>query len=297
MNKEELNYLNLLKEILINGEVSQDRTGVGTKSIFGTTLRFSLKDNTIPLLTTKKIFWKGVVEELLFFLRGETQTKKLEEKGVNIWKGNTSKEFIAQRGLDYLVEGDMGKGYGFQWRRFGESGAWKYGFEYLGDGIITGVDQIKNLIDSLKNDPYSRRHIVTAWNPQQLDEMVLPPCHWSFQCYVRNGELSLLWNQRSVDTFLGLPFNIASYGLLAHILANTCGLKAKEIIFNGGDTHLYSNTIEQCYEQMSREPFEFPKLNINSDLRDIEDIENLNFNNFDLINYQSHPAIKAVMAV
>lgn len=287
MNFEELKYLELIDELIKNGDESLDRTGTGTKSLFGKQLKFSLEDNTLPLLTTKKVFFRGVVEELLFFLRGETQTKLLEEKGINIWKGNTSREFLDKKGLNYLEEGDLGKGYGFQWRSFGGSQ----------EHCINGIDQIAYLIDGIRNDPYSRRHIVTAWNPQQLDEMALPPCHWSFQMYVRNGKLSCLWNQRSVDTFLGLPFNIASYALLTHIIAKCSNLEAKEIIFNGGDVHLYNNHIEQAKIQLEREPFKFPKIKINKEIKNISDIENLEFKDFELIGYESHKTIEAKMAI
>jgi thymidylate synthase len=287
MNIQERKYLDLMQEIIDDGKEVIDRTGVGTKSIFGTQLKFSLQNDTLPLITTKKVFFRGVVEELLFFLRGETQTKILEEKGINIWKGNTSREFLDKKGLSYLEEGDLGKGYGFQWRSFGGSQ----------ENSIHGIDQIVNLIDGIKNDPSSRRHIVTAWNPQQLDEMALPPCHWSFQMYVRDGGLSCLWNQRSVDTFLGLTYNLCSYALLTHIIAKCCGLKAKEVIFNGGDTHLYLNHIDQAKLQISREPFDFPKINITKEINNINDIENLKFDDFELIGYKHHEAIKAPMAI
>jgi thymidylate synthase len=292
MNKDEQNYLDLLSKIMNEGAVKQDRTGIGTKSIFGTQLRFSLEENTLPLLTTKKMFTKGIIEELLFFIRGERDTKKLEAKGVNIWKGNTSKEFLLKRRLHHLNEGDMGKGYGVQWRNFG----YEEGFDFE-NMEVRGIDQISDLLKSLKEDPDSRRHIVTAWNPAQLDQMALPPCHILFQCYVNNGELSLMWVQRSLDTFLGIPFNIASYAILTHILAKATGLKAKELIMSGGDSHIYLNHVDQVKEQLSREPYPFPKLNIKKDISSIEDIEKLSFEDFEVIEYKSHAAIKAPMAV
>jgi len=297
MNKEEMNYLDLLSKIL-NGNERSDRTGVGTYSIFGTQLRFSLENNKIPMFTTKKMFSRGVIEELLFFLRGETDTKKLEAKGVNIWKGNTTREFLDKRGLQYLPEGDMGKGYGFQWRNFG-------GYTYENHSphywrIMStppGTDQLTKALDMIKNDPNSRKIIVSAWNPNQLDEMALEPCHCFFQFEVVNGELSCQWYQRSVDSFLGLPFNILSYAILTHMFAKASGLKAKELIFCGGNTHIYKNHIDQVKLQMSRQPYDFPTLNINKNIVSIEDMEKLSFDDFEIINYQSHSAIKADMAI
>jgi thymidylate synthase len=287
-NIEEQSYLDLLNKIITTGSSKEDRTGVGTKSIFGTQLRFSLENNKIPMLTTKKIFYRGVIEELLFFIRGETDTKILEAKGVNIWKGNTSREFLNKRGLAYLPEGNMGKGYGFQWRNFG-------GHNYTCHQ--KGVDQLSNALDLIKTDPNSRKIIISAWNPQQLDEMVLPPCHCFFQFYVNEDKLSLHWYQRSVDTFLGLPFNIASYALLTIIMAKAANLNPHEIIFSGGDTHCYLNHIDQIKLQLNRAPFDFPKIFLKKDLSSIEDIEKLSFEDFELSNYNCHPAIKAPMAI
>ena len=300
MNPQEQGYLNLLGDILVNGSTRGDRTGVGTKGIFGTQLKLSLENNVVPMLTTKKMFVKGVVEELLFLLRGETNTKLLEEKGVNIWKGNTTREFLDKRGLSHLPEGDMGKGYGFQWRRFGER------TEPLGDilGIwescphtFEGVDQLKQVIDTLKNNPTDRRIIMSAWNPQQLPEMALPPCHILTQFYVDNGKLSCQFYMRSIDTFLGLPFNLLSYAILTRIVAQTVGMEAKELIFVGGDTHIYLNHIQQVSDQLSREPYPFPTMQITKPLATVEDIETLQLSDFVFEGYQSHPAIKAEMAV
>ncbi|MCZ2224621.1 MAG: thymidylate synthase [Chitinophagales bacterium] len=304
MNQEELNYLNLLQNILDNGEEVVDRTGVGTKFIFGTQLRFSLKDNKAPLLTTKKMFTKGIIEELLFFLRGQTDTKILEAKGVNIWKGNTSREFLDKRGLYHLKEGDMGKGYGYQWRNFnGHNGE----VNYTSDELICSngfIDQIKNVIKSLRDDPFSRRHLVVAWNPAQLYEMSLPPCHWSYEFNVHpDKSLSCMFHQRSVDSFLGLPFNIMSYALLTKIIAKATNLTPREVIFIGGNTHIYLNHLEQTKEQISRTPFDFPTCEITKEIFDedlnqtVENIENLSLEDFKIEGYKSHSSIEAKMAV
>jgi len=285
MNIEEKNYQNLLENILKTGSSRDDRTGVGTISIFGTQLRFSLEDGKIPMLTTKKMFVRGVIEELLFFLRGDTDTKKLEAKGVKIWQGNTTREFLDKRGLHYLPEGDMGKMYGKQWRDWG------------GTEDKKGVDQISEVIGLLKNDPSSRRITVSALNIAELPEMCLHPCHPLFQFYVEGDKLSCLFFMRSVDMFLGFPFNILSYAILTHIIALTTGLKAKEVIFVGGDTHIYKNHIDQVTEQISREPYNFPTLKITKELNSITDIESLEFKDFVIEGYQSHPSIKAEMAI
>lgn len=296
MNSEEKKYQDLLKSILNTGSYRKDRTGVGTIGTFGTQLKFSLEDNVVPMLTTKKMFTKGVIEELLFFLRGETDTKKLEAKGINIWKGNTSREYLNGRNLYHLPEGDMGKGYGFQWRQFGgDDNKWHLGE----DGSFTkhGFDQLHKALHLIKNDPNSRKIIVSAWNPAQLHEMALEPCHCLFQFHVNDGKLSLQWYQRSVDIFLGLPFNIASYAILTIIFAKAANLKPGEIIFAGGDTHIYQNHVDQVKEQLTREPFEFPKIYIDKDILSIKDMEKLEYSDFRIENYQSHPAIKAIMAI
>lgn len=301
MNKEEQKYLDMLEDIIENGSTRQDRTGVGTRGLFGTQLRFSLEGGKIPMFTSKKLFARGVVEELLFFLRGQTDSKILESKGVNIWQGNTTREFLDNRGLKHLPEGHMGKMYGHQWRRFGAHDEVVDYESSLYESTPQGVDQIANVIHLLKTDPYSRRIVVNAWNPNDLDKMVLAPCHPLFQFYVEEGpmcrKLSCVFYMRSSDAFLGLPFNILSYAFLTHILAATVGMEAKELVFMGGDTHVYKNHMDQVREQLTREPFEFPTLKIKKNLSSIEDIEKLEFTDFEISNYQSHPAIKAPMAV
>lgn len=300
MNVEEHSYLDLLKEILHRGSKRTDRTGVGTIGIFGSKLKFSLENGKIPMLTTKKMFAKGAVEELLFFLRGETDTTKLEAKGVNIWKGNTTREFLDSRGLEDTPTGDMGLGYGFQWRNFGgKIGSNKYDAERPepSNRYYDGVDQLSSVIHTLKTNPTDRRIIISAWNPKQLPEMALPPCHMMVQFYVDDGQLSSQFYMRSIDSFLGLPFNLLSYGILTHIVAKTVGMKAKELIFVGGDTHIYQNHTNQAAEQSLRDPFQFPTLSIGKVLKTVSDIEQLQWADFKIEGYQSHPAIKAEMAV
>ena len=295
MNQEEQNYLDLLKNILDNGSDREDRTGIGTKSIFGTQLRFSLENDKIPMLTTKKMFSKGVIEELLFFLRGETDTKILENKGVKIWIGNTSREFLDKRELKYLPEGDMGKGYGFQWRKFGEQEP-----ECNNDDCridTNGVDQVAQVINTLKTNPTDRRIIISAWNPKQLNEAALPPCHMMAQFYANKNKLSCQFIMRSVDTLLGLPFNILSYAILTKIIAKAVNMEPKEIIFVGGDTHVYASHFQQAKEQISRKPFKFPTMIINKPLYAIEDIEALQLADFAITGYEHHSAIKAKMCI
>lgn len=297
INLEEAEYLMLLQNILQYGKERTDRTGVGAIGQFGTNLRFSLRNNRVPMLTTKKMFLKGVVEELLFFLRGETDTKLLESKGVNIWKGNTSREFLDKKGLKHFPEGSMGKGYGYQWRKFGaHSDELDYESRAY-ESTAQGVDQLAQVIHTLKTNPTDRRIIMSAWNPAQLDRMALPPCHMMVQFYVNDNKLSAQFYMRSVDTFLGLPFNLLSYAILTRIIAHTVGMEAEELIFVGGDTHIYKNHIEQVKEQISREPFQFPTLLIKKELKDVKDIEELKLSDFEIQGYESHPSIKADMAV
>lgn len=296
---EEYKYLHLLRQILDEGAVKGDRTGVGTMSIYGTQLKFDLSES-FPILTTKKVFFRGVVEELLWFIRGETDSKKLEAKGVNIWKGNTSREFLDKKGLPWR-EGEIGPGYGFQWRHWGKY----YNEVPVGtpENIINsrvvagGIDQLAKVVDTIRNNPNDRRIIISAWNVDQIDMMALPPCHLLMQFDVTDGYLNCMWTQRSCDTLLGIPFNIASYALLTYLIAKITNLKPGTLTFSGGDTHIYLNHIDQCKEQISRTPYPFPKLNIKKDIKILQDIENLQFEDLELVDYQSHAAIKAPMAV
>jgi len=284
-NKEEIKYLELLEEVLNLGEEKTNRTSIKTISRFGGMLRFSLENNSIPILTTKKMFYRGAIEEMLFFARGDSNTKHLEEKGINIWKGNTSREFLDKRGLYHLPEGDMGKGYGFQWRNFN------------GTDSTNGVDQLKNAIETLKTDPSNRRILISAWNPSQINECALPPCHTHFYFYSNNGYLSCQFYMRSIDMFLGLPFDLIIYGTLTHIIAKACNLKPKELVFSGGDMHIYENHIEAVKTQLNRKPYNFPKMHITKSLNSINDIESLEFKDFVIEDYISHNQIKTEMAV
>jgi thymidylate synthase len=369
MNKLDKQYQELLQVILDYGVEKKDRTGTGTKSIFGYTIRHNMKDG-FPLLTTKKMAWKTMVTELLWFLRGDTNIKYLVDNGCHIWDGDAYKRYSIIAGMSTQVEsltqeefinkiktddefakkwGELGPIYGKQWRNWmgfheGQHDILKVvnGVEQHKDYLV-GKDQIWNLINDLKTNPDSRRLMVNAWNVGELDQMVLPPCHYGFQVYTRElsreerienynskfenkievpfiklnlGDaientidialsqvniptraISLMWNQRSVDTFLGLPFNIASYGLLLEIIAKEVNMVPDELIGNLGDVHLYLNHIEQAKEQIDREPFELPKLGM--DYREGEYDKNLTDfvpDDFYLIDYQSHPAIKAPLS-
>jgi thymidylate synthase len=348
MNKLDKQYQDLLQSILDYGVEKQDRTGTGTKSIFGYTIRHNMQDG-FPVLTTKKMAWKTMVTELLWFLRGDTNIKFLVENGCHIWDGDafknycknadegtfsrkwlkleesfdgfftneeyslyTQEEFINKIKTDDEFAkkwGELGPVYGKQWR------SWENFFydcpDPDGDGFRhSEVDQISNLINDLKTNPDSRRLMVNAWNVGELDQMVLPPCHYGFQVYTRPTTreekitnpgkyraISLMWNQRSVDTFLGLPFNIASYGLLLTILAKEVNMVPDQLIGNLGDTHLYLNHIEQAKEQIGREPFELPTLNQFPTYEGSRpSIESYVVGDFTLKDYQSHPSIKAPLS-
>lgn len=274
-------YLELLKDILENGETREDRTGVGTMSVFGRQLRFNLEKG-FPAVTTKKLAWKACKSELIWFLEGSGDERRLakilhgtkDPANSTIWTGNATAPYWEPKAK---FPGDLGRVYGVQWRNWG------------------GVDQIKNLIDGIKQDPYSRRHIVSAWNVDELDDMALPPCHVMSQFSVsNNGRLSCHMYQRSVDVFLGLPFNIASYALLTHMIAQVCGLRVGELIISTGDTHIYLNHREQVEEQLTRRPYPAPTLWLNPD---ITEIDRFSMDDIQLTNYESHASIKAEMAV
>lgn len=300
-------YHDLLTDILENGESRGDRTGVGTTAVFGRQLRFNLADG-FPAITTKKLAWKSVVAELLWFIEGSGDERRLAEIThgtrdgvVTIWSPNAMAPYWTKKAK---YPGDLGRIYGVQWRywrkliqrsegsftdEFGNS------FSRTATVQIKEVDQLAVLIDGLKTKPQDRRHILSAWNPGEIDEMALPPCHILCQFYVgSNNKLSCHMYQRSVDTFLGLPFNIASYALLTHMIAHVCGLDAGELVISTGDTHIYNDHVEQVREQLSRQPYPLPKLVLN---KDVQDIDEFTLADIALEDYVSHGQIKARMAV
>jgi len=300
-------YLALLHDILETGETRDDRTGVGPIGVFGRIIRFDLRRN-FPAVTTKKLAWKACVGELLWFIEGSSDERRLaeithgtKEGNVTIWTPNALASYWKPKAK---FEGDLGRVYGVQWRHWRSinergPGTFKddFGSTYkcTGDIQVNEVDQLKDLIKGLKEDPYSRRHILSAWNVGDMDQMALPPCHVMSQFYVnKNNELSCHMYQRSVDVFLGLPFNIASYALLTHMIAQVCDLKVGELVISTGDTHIYTNHVDQVKEQMTRQPFPLPTLKLNSE---IKDIDKFTMDDIILENYQSHGPIKAEMAV
>lgn len=288
-NNEEYQYLNLIKNILENGTCEEGRNGK-TQSIFGASMRFSLKDGKIPILTTKKTAWKTCLKELLWFIRGKTNNQLLTEQGVHIWDGNSSREFLDSRGLQHYEVDELGPIYGHQWRHF--NAKWQGDcYDYTGEG----VDQLQQIIDALKDPKQrtSRRLIMTAWNPCQLDDMGLPPCHILCQFNVHDGnKLSCMMIQRSCDFFLGIPFNVASYSLLTHLIAKHCGLEAYEFVHFMGNCHLYENAIDAAKLQITRVPYSFPTVSIKQVRENINDYQ---VDDFILENYKSHDAIKVDM--
>ena len=294
MTHPEKVYLNALKDILDNGDNRPDRTGTGTRSIFGLQMRFDLTEG-FPAITTKKLAWRAVVSELLWFIEGSGDEGRLREilhgerytDKKTIWSDNASAPYWVEKRLQ-RHPGDLGRVYGVQWRR------WRKPLVRVNKVVLQNHDQLIELINGIKEDPYSRRHIITAWNPGELDLMALPPCHMMAQFYVNNGKLSCQMYQRSADMFLGVPFNIASYALFTHMIAQVCNLEVGDLIITIGDAHIYNNHVEQVKEQLKRDPLPLSTLKLNSEISvitefDMEDIE--------LIDYQSHDAIKAPMAV
>ncbi|MEP3653549.1 MAG: thymidylate synthase [Litorimonas sp.] len=261
-------YLDLLKHVMDNGVDRMDRTGTGTRGVFGHQMRFDLSEG-FPMVTTKKLHKKSIVHELIWFLAGDTNIKYLQDNGVKIWD-----EWADENG-------DLGPVYGKQWRR------------WIGpDGAV--IDQVKNVVEAIKNNPYSRRHIVSAWNPGDVDDMALPPCHCLFQFHVANGKLSCQLYQRSADIFLGVPFNIASYALLVHMMAQVCDLEVGDFVHTFGDAHIYSNHFEQVELQLSREPLPLPRLKLNPD---VKEIDGFSYEDVKIFGYKAHPHIAGKVAV
>nr|CAB3267404.1 thymidylate synthase-like [Phallusia mammillata] len=287
-NHDESKYLDLIRQIMKHGNIKGDRTGTGTKSIFGAQMRFSLRDS-FPLLTTKRVFFRGLAEELLWFIRGSTSAKELSDKNVHIWDANGSREFLDGLGLTDREEFDLGPIYGFQWRHFGAEYKTMHD-DYTGHG----VDQLQQVIDKIRNNPDDRRIIMCAWNPRDLHKMALPPCHALCQFYVCNGELSCQLYQRSGDMGLGVPFNIASYALLTCMIAHITGLKCGDFVHTLGDAHVYLNHIEPLNKQLQRKPKPFPKLRF---AREVKCIDDFTMDDFIIEDYHPHPKIAMKMAV
>lgn len=286
---DEQDYLDLMMHIKTYGTKRDDRTGTGVISSFGHQLKFSLRNNVIPLLTTKRTFWKGIAEELLWFIRGDTNSNYLKDRNIHIWDLNTTREFLDAKSLSH-DEGSIGPGYGFQWRH------WNATYETMySDYTDKGIDQLDSIIKKIKETPTDRRLVMSAWNPEQIDQMALPPCHIMCQFYVHTNtqELSLHMYQRSADMFLGVPFNIASYGLLCHIVAKCCDLKPRELTMSFGDAHIYTNHVKQVSEQCNRQAIEFPTLNI---LTKRDNISDYVIGDLQLENYNPLPGIKAQMS-
>lgn len=277
------NYLDLLKETLETGIDKDSRAGP-TRAVFGKTLRWDLQRG-FPIITTRKMGIRVAFEETMMFLRGETDTKTLEAKNINIWKGNTSREFLDNNGLDYLPEGSLGTGYSHQWRNFGGD---------MGCQTPTGVDQVANLLTGLRKDPHGRRHIITGWNPQQLDSTPLPPCHLYQQYIVNGNRLDSTFVMRSNDLYHGLPFNIMGYALLNRFFAAAMGLESGELVYFGVDAHIYKTQIPVIVQQLEREPKPLPHLLIMKDVQTLDDILSLEFTDLELVNYEPHPALDRV---
>jgi thymidylate synthase len=294
MTHPEYEYLNALKHILANGDNRPDRTGVGTKSIFGLQMRFDLTQG-FPAITTKKLAWKACKSELLWFIEGSGDENRLKEilygerytDKKTIWSDNAQADYWVKKRLQ-RHPGDLGRVYGVQWRR------WRKPLIRINKVVLQNHDQLIELINGIKDDPYSRRHIISAWNPGELDLMALPPCHMMAQFYVNNGKLSCQMYQRSADMFLGVPFNIASYALFTHMIAQVCNLEVGDLIITIGDAHIYNNHVDQVNEQLKRKPLPLPTLQLNSEVGVITEFE---MEDIELVGYESHEAIKAPMAV
>jgi thymidylate synthase len=287
-------YLDCLAHIIENGETRPDRTGTGTLSVFGLQMRFNLEDG-FPAVTTKRLAWRSVVSELLWFIEGSGDEYRLREilhgerytKKTTIWTDNAQADYWVNKRLQ-RHPGDLGRVYGVQWRR------WRKPLVRINKVVLQNHDQLLELIAGIKSDPYSRRHIITAWNPGELDLMALPPCHMMSQFYVSNGRLSCQMYQRSADMFLGVPFNIASYALFTHMIAQVCNLDVGELIITFGDAHIYNNHIAQVKEQLSRKPLALPTLLLNPEISIITDF---GMEDIELVGYESHGTIAASMAV
>lgn len=292
---EEYQYIHLIDDIVKNGYSQSDRTGVGTFTKVGVQMRFNLRENTLPVFTTRRTFFRGAVEELLWLLRGETDITTMKENNIHIWDGNTSEEFIKNRGLAGIVPSNsVGTLYGFQIRNW--NGDW---IEWRDNGKRTGIDQLKKVVDLLKNDKESRRILISNYNVGQTNTGVLEPCHtlYSFNVDAEKNELhTLLW-MRSADFMCGVPLNILHISLLNHVLAKMLGLNSGDFVFQAGNAHVYKNHVEQAMTQIKREPIKFPKIQINKELNSIEDIESLKFEDFELIDYKFHSPITYEMAV
>ncbi|XP_078449883.1 thymidylate synthase [Lampetra fluviatilis] len=285
---DEHEYLDLVRQVLKRGRLKGDRTGTGTRSMFGMQARYSLRGQ-FPLLTTKRVFWKGVLEELLWFIKGSTNAKELSAKGVKIWDANGSRAFLDRQGFPEREEGDLGPVYGFQWRHFGADYT-----DMHADYTNKGLDQLQHIIDTIRTNPDDRRIIMCAWNPKDVPLMALPPCHALCQFYVADGELSCQLYQRSADLGLGVPFNIASYALLTYMIAHITGLKPGDFVHTLGDAHVYVNHVEPLKTQLQREPRPFPTLHIRRTVTSIDDFRS---DDFELRDYNPHAAIKMDMAV
>lgn len=293
-NQSEQEYLNALKTILDTGEERPDRTGIGTLSVFGLQMRFDLTQG-FPAITTKKLAWRACVSELLWFIEGSGDENRLKEilhgdrysTKKTIWSDNATADYWVNKRMQ-RHPGDLGRVYGVQWRK------WRKPLVRINKVVLQNHDQLLELIAGIKEDPYSRRHIISAWNPGELDMMALPPCHMMAQFYVNNGKLSCQMYQRSADMFLGVPFNIASYALFTHMIAQVCNLEVGELIIVLGDAHIYKNHIEQVKEQLSRKPYDLPTVKLNPEITSITEFE---MEDVELVDYQSHEAIRAEMAV